>query len=350
MDKKKFFPQINIIKAIASFSVTAVHFRNRVETTIPESLINQKIKLFFSLNYSFFIFAVPLFLLATGFLSIHREINKKHFIGVIKIYFLYLFMAFMSYSLMIYTDTRNFTSILDIINRALKFNLISGWYIEMYVFLALIIPFLNILIKNLTKNEFKQLIIILLFAISIPAFINANPDFKILYLPNYWKPIYPIIYYFIGAYFRLYYEDFKMKNATYFMIYFSSVIYISQLLYRHASPYTKSFEGYYASIINVLLASSFFIFIFNTFDKSNFIIDNLSKYTLSTYIMAYPIDKIIYPYFVSIFKTTKYLLIASPLVVIIAYILTFFSGIILYELFNYIWSFFEKKLLNNFIE
>lgn len=184
--KRKYYPQINIIKAIASFSVTAVHFRNRVERTIPETLINNKIKLFFSANYSFFIFAVPLFLIATGFLSTHKKNNIKNIMETIKIYLLYLFMAFISFAIMILTNTREFHGWKDMISRALSFNLISGWYIELFVGLALIIPFLNIIVNNISKKEFRSLIIILLGVVSIPAFINANPDLPNLYLPNYW--------------------------------------------------------------------------------------------------------------------------------------------------------------------
>lgn len=344
--KKNFYPQINVIKAIASFSVTAVHFRNRVETSIPESAINNKLTLFFSTNYALFIFAVPLFLLTTGFLSVHKSINFKNVINIIKIYLLYLFMAFSSHSLMVLTNTRDSIGWIQMLTRALNFSLISGWYIELYIALALLIPFLNVLIKNLSKSEFKILIITLLMSVSFPAFVNANPDFSVLHLPNYWEIIYPVIYYFIGAYIRLHHETIFIKSHTLLFIYISSVLYIIQLLYRHASPYTKAFEGYYPSIINILLASSFFLLLFKTVNKSNYLFDTIAKYTLSTYIMAYPIDKILYSRFINILVPTSNLIIASPLIVIVSFIITLVSGIILYEIFNYIWRHLEKHIKN----
>ena len=345
--QRKFYPQINVIKAIASFSVTAVHFRNRVETTIPEPVINNKLTLFFSTNYALFIFAVPLFLLATGFLSVNKRIDFKNVVNVIKIYLLYLFMAFSSHYLMVVTNTRDSLNWTQILARALNFSLISGWYIELYIALALLIPFLNVLIKNLSKKELEILIITLLISVSVPAFINSNPDFFNLYLPNYWEIIYPVVYYFIGAYIRLYHEKILIKNSTLLFIYISSVLYIIQLLYRHASPYTKAFEGYYPSIVNILLASSFFLLVFKNINKSNFIFDTVAKYTLSTYIMAYPIDKILYPRFTELLVSTRNLVIASPLIVIIAFLITVISGIILYEIFNYSWRNLEKYIVRD---
>lgn len=342
--KKKNYPQINVIKAIASFSVTAVHFRNRIETGIPEAIVNNKIILFFSTNYALFIFAVPLFLLATGFLSIHKKNDIKNILNVIKIYSLYLFMAFISYGMMVTTGTREFIGWRKMITSALSFSLISGWYIELFVGLALLIPFLNLLINNISKKEFQLLIITLIFVVSLPAFINANPVFHSFSLPNYWESIYPIIYYFIGAYIRLYYREINIQNRTLLFLYSASTLYIIQLLYKYSSPYTKAFEGYYASIINIVLATSFFLLIFRKINKSNVILDIIAKYTLSTYIMAYPIDKILYPKFSNYLTPVKNMIISSPLIVIISFTVSLISGIILYKAFNYLWIYLIEKL------
>lgn len=342
--KKQFHPQINVVKAVASISVTAVHFRNRIETGIPEVQITNKITLFFSANYALFIFAVPLFLLATGFLSIHKTNDFKHFFNIIKVYFLYIFLALISYGMMIFTNSWDFIGWKEMIVNAMSFSLISGWYIELYIGLALFIPFLNLLINKLTKKEFQSLILTLLVAVSIPAFINKSPDFPNVYLPNYWQSIYPIIYYFIGAYIRLYYEEIKISNRWLFFMYSTSVLFIVQLLYRNASPYTKSFEGYYASIINVVLATSFFLLLFRKVHNSHFVFNTISKYTLSTYIMAYPVDKFLYPRFIQLFSSNRTLLLASPIIVIISFITTLISGIILYKIFDFIWTISIKPL------
>lgn len=335
--KNQFFPQINVIKAIASFSVTALHFRNRIETGIPRSALNNKITLFFSIDYSLFIFAVPLFLLVTGFLSIHKTQSKKNFIDVLKIYFLFLFMSFTSYGLLVVTNSIDLLPWKDVLKGILSFDLMAGWYIELYIGLALLIPFLNLLISNISKKEFQLLIITLLFVVAIPSFINANPDFHGIYLPNFWKNIYPLIYYFIGAYIRLYHSDINIKNTSLLTLYSVSTLYLIQLLFRHAAPYTYSVEGYYSSIINVILATSFFLLLFRIVRNSNVLFNFISKYTLTTYIMAYPIDMILYPRFVNLMSSTKNLLIAAPIIITIAFILTILSGVILNKIFNYIW-------------
>ena len=128
------------------------------------------------------------------------------------------------------------------------------------------------------------------------------------------------------------------------MIYLGSVLFIVQLLFRHASPYTWAAEGYYASIINVLLASSFFILLLKSFNKSNTLIDFVSKYTLTTYIMSYPIDKIIYPIFRDNINSTKMLLILSPVIVIVSFLSALFTGYLLNKIFNLLWGFFSNQV------
>ena len=115
MKKNNRIGSIDLIKVIASFSVTAVHFRNRVERQIPEALIGNKIKLFFSANYALFILAVPLFLLASGYLSTYSKPSKKRYYNLAKIYAMYLFIALISYQVMIYAGIRKPIGIITIL-------------------------------------------------------------------------------------------------------------------------------------------------------------------------------------------------------------------------------------------
>lgn len=348
-------PSIDLIKAIASISVTAVHFRNRLEGLIIKKSVTEFHTLFFSANYSFFIFGVPLFLLSTGYLSLNRTISKKHYLGVLKVYLMYLFMALIGYQILVFTGNREPISFLEMLIKAIKFKLVSGWYIELYVGLAMVIPFLNILIKNISKKQHLLLIFILIITVSLPALTNRNPFIsRFIYLPNFYENLYPVVYYFIGAYIKLHYQTSKSSNRILVSIFILSIIFIWAITYKYANPYTRSVEGYYASIVNVALATSFFLLIFNNYKKKNSKLTvTISKYTLSTYIMAYPIDKTLYPVLLGYFGSIDTLILYSPIVVIILFAFTLLAGMFLTKIYNFFWELFrksafpDKKMIND---
>ena len=338
MKKNNRIGSIDLIKVIASFSVTAVHFRNRVERQIPEVLIGNKIKLFFSTNYALFILAVPLFLLASGYLSTYSKPSKKRYYNLVKIYGMYIFIALISYHVMIYAGIREPISFLSMIYRAMKFDLISGWYIELYFGLYLLSPYFNIIMDHLTKDETKHFILVLLFTISIPSLINRFPITSTrIWFPNFYVSMYPFVYYVIGSYIRRYVNVENINLKKQILVYLLSLAFIIGTLYRYANPYTKSLEGYYQSIVNVTLATSFFLIIYKKFQNiSSKTISFISKYTLSTYIVSLPIDRVFYPRFANLFQGYENLLFVSPLIVLLLYILALVYGWILYNIFELI--------------
>lgn len=324
---------IDFIKATASFFVTAVHFRNRVEPLISEELYSSGIKIFFTLNYSMFIIAVPLFLLATGFLNVHAKLSRKYLRNILKIYLLYCFIALVSYPIMVAFGVRENIGLLRMIKSTLSFSLISGWYIEMFIGLAVIIPYLNKLIEHLNRSEFQILILILIVSIGLPSWVNSQPYLaKFIYLPNYWKSMYPIIYYFIGAYLRLYKDQIEIKKSNYVTLLSFLLVFLS--VYFNQSYKSSSSDGYYSSILEILLASSLFYTVLKTNIKESKFIRFVSNHTLSTYISAYPVDYILYPFVLSFLGGPTKSLFYAPLIVIIAFVISLFWGYFLNKIFN----------------
>lgn len=72
-----------------------------------------------------------------------------------------------------------------------------AWYLEMYIGLALLLPFLNILWKNLEQKQKATLVCVLLFLTTLGS-ITEN------LLPTWWVTIYPLTYYYVGAWLREY--------------------------------------------------------------------------------------------------------------------------------------------------
>jgi len=82
-----------------------------------------------------------------------------------------------------------------------------AWYVNLYIGLYMLIPFLNAGFNSLTsrKNQVVVLGILVLFTIVPPtlSLLNKNEqNFMILphIIPDYWKGLWPITYYLLGAF------------------------------------------------------------------------------------------------------------------------------------------------------
>lgn len=82
-----------------------------------------------------------------------------------------------------------------------------AWYIEMWIGLFLLAPFLNVFYKSLDSKRMKQWLIVVLFCLTAP------PDFFNRYglhiYPAFWENVYPLTFYFIGCYIREYRPQIK---------------------------------------------------------------------------------------------------------------------------------------------
>lgn len=325
---------IDYIKAFASFSVTAVHFRNRVETNISVEQLNSLTTIFFSLNYALFISAVPLFLLTTGFLTLNAKPSKKYYLKLINIYLMYIFMAIITYFIMVKLGVREYIGFRRIIKDAMSFSLISGWYIELYIGMAIFLPFYNILLASIDRKTQRNLILSLLCMVSIPVFFNKNGISNIIYIPNFYGNFYPFVYLTIGNYFRKYDECF-LSVKKWGTLVLTSLVIITFIIFITADPYTITADGYYPSILQVVLSSSIFMFIRSLKNlEYNKMIKFISTYTLSTYIVSLPVDRILYPIFTKMAGGEIQTILYAPIIVIVAFFTALVSGYILQYIFN----------------
>lgn len=207
---------MDIIRVVAVFFVVSVHFfLNNGYYTENHTGMNMYIM---CTMRTFFATCIPLFLLLTGYLMSKKTLCKKYYSGIVKILLIYLMsgiacVMFKRSYLKLDVDFK--TAVIEL----LEFTIAPyGWYIEMYIGLFLIIPFLNILYKGINSQKHKKLLLITLFSMTIlPTLFNIfsftteqvwyNPsetDAMTKILPNWWSMIYPITYYFVGTYIREY--------------------------------------------------------------------------------------------------------------------------------------------------
>lgn len=320
---------IDLIKCIAVYSVISVHYFSNIG--LYKEIINNKytIIIFFR---SLFMICVPLFIITTGYLMKDKKLNKKYYLGILRVLIIYILDGILlTLYKHIYYD--EIFTIRHIINVILGFKVNYSWYIEMYIGLFLLIPFINLIYKNLnSKNEKIILIITMIILTSVQGITNI----KYKLLPNWWQDLYPITYYFIGCYLK----ENKIKiNKTLNTILFIAIITISTIInLKLSNGKNFVFDAFndWGSIFNLIPSTLVFIFIINiNTDKISKIIKRIitkiSELSLGIYLTSAIIDDLLYVNYFE--KNEIYYFKIVPLVFLLSTSLSMIINII-YKLIN----------------
>ncbi len=174
---------------------------------------------------------IPLFLMLTGYLCSQKKVSAAYFKGILPLLTTYVLVCVMLLLRRVLLHHREMT-LWEAIIRILAIDdgpIEYAWYVEMYIGLYLLIPFLNLIYHNLATRKEKQILLaVFLFLTMAPLCFNdidwLTPGFlKQLnlsrksqdILPDWWKRLWPLTYYFLGACLREY--DIKIpkwKNLT----------------------------------------------------------------------------------------------------------------------------------------
>ncbi len=332
---------IDLVKCFAVFTVISVHFfRNN---GFYETVILGKKMYILTLFRTLFMVCVPLFMIVTGYLMRKKELNKKYYLGIIRTLIIYVLSVIL---ILLYEKfyLGNPFSIKYLIKSILNFEVGYSWYIEMYIGLFLIIPFINLIYNNLkTKQAKKILILTMLFLTSLPALLNI----KYILIPNWWTGIYPLTYYFIGCYLNEYKINInKLLNIILFLI----VLLISAILNIYMSKghlFVRSIYNDWGSIFNVMTSVLMFIFIINLkLDKLNIkikkIIVKLSELSLGVYLSSAVVDDFLYIHY---FKNLNQMSFKGYIIIIpLVFILSISISMIINFLYKLIDKYIVKRL------
>lgn len=220
-----------------------------------------------------------------------------------------------------------------------------GWYIEMYLGLVLLIPFLNIIYRNLSDIEKKVLIISFLVLTFLPSVINvynfndlnlfisslSPPSFQKI-LPEYWTILWPISYYFLGCYLaenRLKLNT--LQNAILFIIMviiFGSYSYCRAYNFKFLIYQWNEYKSLFVMIISILFFNLIVNIDFSNISKSlKKIIICISNLTLCAYLVSWIFDDMVYSYINSMNKIfiekSHYFFVAVLIINVCSLILSF---------------------------
>ncbi len=344
---------LDLIRIIAFCFVPSVHFllhggfySNDVSTDKMELI------LFFR---TLFLLCIPLFLLLTGYLQGEKEIepNRKYFFKISKFIVPYLIIMLIDVIIIdeIFTPqlpgtfpeyetkqyVQNFTSFTH-----------YSWYVEMYIGLFLLIPFLNMIWRNVKTKGAECFLLISLIAISIlPNLLNtfdlkaenimAVKDVSNWKLwPSWWTKLYPITYYFTGAFLARHKNRFKINPFLALGIFLLSWFGVGKFVVERmqdVKPSIMAFTDYNSPGI-YLMGVTLFIFVNSIpFNKVPMFlrkaVGKLSDLTFGAYLGSWALDQLFYPLYLNK-KTAVFedrwdffpfaMLIVIPTAFIIAYL------------------------------
>lgn len=285
------------------------------------------------------IMCVPLFIMLTGYLQTEKKPEKKYFKKIIPILGVYLFYSVLSI-LMRTIYLKEDRSILMWVMDILTFNADKySWYINMYIGLFLITPFLNLIHKSLNNaKDYRILLLILVLLTGFPAFFNSlvsqKAFFKALTFSDWWTRIYPITYYFIGAYIKKYQVKLNKKLA---MVSLGVVILVETALTVFCS-WNKLFVnviGDYGSILIVVATVLCFIIFYDIEIKNNRLsglLGIISVLSLDIYLCSYISDKLVYTFVMkNIFRSQQQIMYYSIFIVLTSFTLSFIAAYLRYK-------------------
>lgn len=328
MEKENRLEGIDLVRFIAVLFVPAVHFfLNNGFYSVP--LYGKTLFVMIGMRWLFFT-CVPLFMLLTGYLQGNKKVGLSHYKKLLPFFISYVFISLVTIFFKIYYEGVQLSPkewILSITDfTAANY----AWYVEMYIGLFLLIPFLNVMYHGLKGKKQKQLLLgIFLLLTSIAPVINhftAATGEKGQLLPDYWYGLYPFTYYFLGMYLKEF--PVKIKKWLNFLL-IGFVVALESFLtffYCHGVYFNWRFLGDYNSFFTVLLTVLLFCFFGDIKIKCKavrFVIKDVASLSLDIFLVSYIFDTVFYPILNSrvaeVPDKLPYFFVIVPLVLLCSY-------------------------------
>lgn len=310
---------------------------------------------------SFVLICVPMFIILTGYLMNGKTISAGYFKGIWKNLGLYavcsvIYLLFTVFYLGQETDFPTFLK-----------NLLSfegtryAWYMEMYAGLFLLIPFLNLIFNGLKSRKQALWLIIVLFVLTgLPGIINiyrfdslewwfapgqGKDYFQIV--PEWWDWIYPLFYYFVGAYLSKY--KCSLTLGSQIMLLISVTFFSGAFDYYRSNGFSYVWGDWNSNSSPFVMAISFLTFsilLSIRFKKENHlrssILETLSDSCLCAYLLSGIFDTAYYQVLKESVKEARDRFAYAPLMIFAVFFSCLSCGIVVNFLYKKALS-----LLNN---
>lgn len=277
---------LDLLRIIAMLMIVMQHFLTHNAALSGEMV---------SLNYYVGMFirticsvAVDCYFLITGYFMITHKARIEKVIG--------LWGETLFWSILVFGIMRMFVSVntTELLYTFLPISMKEYWFITVYIVLYILTPYFNLLIKSMSRLQYKTLIAILLLVFSIWKMIVPTSS-TLDSSGGYGLPI-AVVMYFMGAYIKKYNIRIKQKYNIFICI---IVPIIQMMTYLIIESMEKKFIwlgdylisdilSYYTSICMIICAVSYFMLFKNIKIKNKIIesiIINISPLTLGVYLI-----------------------------------------------------------------
>lgn len=313
---------IDVLKVLASFMVVGLHFF--LNTNYYALQLDSGTMVLEASVKWFMLAATALFILITGYLQCQKTCTKRYYIKLIPIIISYLGIAVLALITRMVWGHEQFT-IMGFLLQITSFTAVGySWYVNMFIGLYLFAPFLNRILIGLSKKHFQLLIFTLLVVIALPRtlhpFLSIHYNYGFKVVPDFWLSMYPLIFYFIGAYIRTFQP--KVASSKLLLTIFSMMA-IQTLLsyYESVKIHTLYAFNDIDSIFMIVESTSIFL-LFYAYEGKHKIMDFLSHTvahnTLEILLFTGISDPIVYSYLNQYPQTALFYF--YPLIVISIYI------------------------------
>lgn len=263
---------------------------------------------------TFFSTCVPMFIILSGYLMSKKTVSKKHYFGISKTLITYVVagIACVVYKAIHYHTQFHFK---NLILSFFDFTAAQyAWYVEMYIGLFLLVPFLNLIYNNLQSKRHKQLLVLTMVVLTaVPSLLNtynlldaswwANPasgdTFNAIF-PDWWIGFYPVTFYFTGCYLKEFGLEIKTKTLALLLL-ITTLGFAAYNFWRSYGTgfitsqyaYWYGFQPYVSTILLFELLTR--IKCDKLSNSTRFALWKISDLVLSMYLVSYIFDSYIYP-------------------------------------------------------
>ncbi len=285
---------LDFIRTLAITFVVASHFFLHTPfNTTPFSGLEMFL---LGIGQTLFMTNVCLFMMLTGYLNGNKQVSRKYYRSGLRILVSYLLFSVLTILFRKYYMHEDY-SWSQWAMKITDFSAIPyGWYIEMWIGLFLLTPFLNILWHGIDSKRHRQVLIATLFIMcALPDFTNR---YGLYLMPGYWvQAASPLIYFFLGCYFREYQPIANLKLLGSVIIALCLVNPLLSLILMPGHTMLHIIGGHRGIVVvplTVLVSLMCYKSEFKS-ERAKRILQSISSASLDMYLVSFIFDALYYP-------------------------------------------------------
>lgn len=248
---------------------------------------------------------VPLFLLLTGYLQRNRKPDKKHYVSILPLVITYIVMQMINGLL----EIRLFgmpafpegAGLWQLLLHIFDYSYGYAWYMEMYICLFMLIPFINILFHALDQKKQRVLIAVMMGVTMIPALVRGFriSGVELNIFPDFLENMYVVTYYLLGAYIAEHKP--QPKKWLCGAVLFGVLFFESVCCWAYTNPdYAWYLFNHNATLTHAIASVCLFLLLYQVDFKCRplrFVITEISVCSFEMYLISYFTDKYVYAHF-----------------------------------------------------